>query len=397
MQQGDRLLGRSIARRFATATAVGGRLGGRPDLVRAAVVGGAAAYAATLGFAPWLPPAVLPIVAAAQIAALGSAWLRRGRPDSLLFVAGLWGPGHLLILATGGIASPLLPAAIAWVVFAATRSRLTIAAGLAAGATALLLAADAWMGTLTPALAVEAVVVGAIGFAPARLLERLRVRTLDQVNTLERILAEADEDADGTVEVEAAKRLEALGEALDRVRRNLGARRATVWDVEDGGETARPWLASGGAAPKAVSLAGDPLHWAWKEGVPLQLESSPRWASGAALAYAVPLQAGAQHAALLTLEYEPEREPPNPGELDDAASYLRAFIRTQREEARAVASREYFSQVLDLLRRLPREMEPGVFAEELADTARVVADGTGALVATWEDGGGRILAGVGDD
>lgn len=388
---------RAIVRRLGLSgrSRSAGRTG--PDLVRAAAVGGATAYAAVLLLARWLPVPVVLATAGVQAAALAFVWARRGWSGSFPLVAGLWAPLHLLILSTGGVASPLLPAVVPWIVLAAARVGFAAAAALAGTGVLLLVGAEAWTAVLTSAAVLEAGVVGVSGLAPSWLLDRFRARTLDQVQTLERILDEADEAGDGSIEVAAARRLEGLGEALDRVRRNLGARRATVWDVDAAGEQAQPWIASGGAAPKAVPLAGDPLHWAWQEGVQLQLESSPRWAADAAVAHAVPLERGGQHAALLTLEFDAEREPPNTGELEDAASYLRAFIRTQHEEARAVRKREYFSRVLDLLRRLPREIEPTAFAEELADTARAVTRGTGALVATWEGDGGRVLAGVGDD
>ncbi|MBI4544892.1 MAG: GGDEF domain-containing protein [Gemmatimonadetes bacterium] len=361
-------------------------------------LGGAVlAYAAALLSAPWLPLAGMLAAAIAAAAFLALAWLRAGRPASALFSAALWPVLHTFLLASGGLASPLLPLVATWLLLLAmqaSRRRATLAA---AAAIALLLAADAWTAALTLRGGLAALAAAAAGLLPAAVFGRLGGRLEAQERVLERIAAEAGGRGERGEEAEAARRLRELERTLEALKRSLGAWRATLWDVDAAGERALPQVASGGEAPAAARLAGDPLRWAWEEGMPLRLESPPAWAAPGTRACVVPIDPGGERNALLTLEYDSAAALPETAALEAAAAHLRVFLRMQLREARAVATRERFRQVLELLRRLPREIELDTFARELAESARALVGGTGAALAAWDEGAGAILAVVGED
>jgi len=162
-------------------------------------------------------------------------------------------------------------------------------------------------------------------------------------------------------------------------------------------DRARPRLASGGAPPPAVPLTGDPLRWAWEEALPLRLETPPRWAAGSHRACVVPLDPTGERAAILTLEYDAHTAFPTAQALEEAATRLKTFLEMQQQEARAVATRERFGIIAEVLRRLPREIEAEAFARELANAAVRIAEATGGAVALWEQEVGHVLAVVGED
>ncbi|MBI4410646.1 MAG: GAF domain-containing protein [Gemmatimonadetes bacterium] len=213
---------------------------------------------------------------------------------------------------------------------------------------------------------------------------------------LRRIREEAARGREGGEEVRASRRLNELEAALERVRRNAGASRAILWEIDEENARALPRLVAGTANPPPVALAGDPLGWAWSERLPLRLEAPPRWAAEAARAWVRPLDAAGTRYALFTLEYAGEALPGS-GALEDAASFLEAFVRMQGREALAAAAHEQLERVLEVLRRLPRETDALAFTRELAEAACRLIGGTGAAVAVWHDEAGEVLAVAGRD
>lgn len=371
---------------------------GEAEALGVTLAAAASAYLGALLLAPWLPRSGLIAAAVIAAAALALGWRRAGSPRSVLPVAALGLPLHLAILAGGGLSSPILPLAVPWLALVGALGVFRHAAA-AGGIAALLLAlGEAWAGELTVAGGLEAGVAVLGGVGLAWVIDRVRRRADLQAGRLNRILEEAraGRGSGGRV-VEAARRVDDLLDALERARLALGAFRAVLWDVDGEAGHARPRLASGGEAPSVVALTGDPLRWAWEEALPLRLETPPDWAEGAARACVVPLEPIGGRSALLSLEYGVGSPFPTAKALEDAVGRLRAFLHMQEEMARAVASRERFATMADVLRRLPRELEPTAFARELTESALRLSAATGAAVAVWEQEAGRVLAVAGED
>lgn len=369
-----------------------------PAPERVAVLAAGAIYAGTLLFLPGLPTSIRAGAAAATAIALALAWTPAdGRlPDEAVVASVV--PLHLFVLATGGFASPLVVLLLPWVARATLRlpDRHRIAIG--AGVLLLWIAADAW-GRLgfDASGALEAALVVGIGVVAARSLERLDRRTRAHARELSRIREEAWIGRVASEEAEAARRIDELAAALERVRTSLGGNVAVLWDVDPETERARPRLASGGPMPSSVPLRGDPLGWAWDEGMPMRIESAPRWAGGDERACVVPVERGGTRAALLTVTFSGDGELPGADALEAAASQIRVLVQLQLREAAAVATRARFELVMDVLRRMSRASALDEFAVDLAASAMELAGGTGAAVGAWDGEAGRILAVVGED
>lgn len=364
---------------------------------RRALASSAVVYVAALVLLPWLPSAALLAAGAAATIGMGYGWTRSGRPLDGVHAIALALPLHLLVLASGGLASPILPLFLPWVVLVAHAAGFSVAASAGAGAALLLLVADLWgYGVRVPGL-VEAGVVILGGLLPAWLQERSREGGLVRERELARIREEARLGHEANEVVEAARRLDNLGETLERIRRSLGASRIVLWDVDPEADRARPRLWRGGPEPRSVPLAGDPLRWAWEEALPLRLETPPLWAAGAARACIVPVEPGGSRAAVYSVEFDADAIFPTSETLEEASGQLRALLRLQAQEARMVAARERMARVLDLLGRLARTMASDTFGVELAASAVELVGGSGGTVAVWEKGEGRVIATVGDD
>lgn len=387
---------RSVANTRNTRTGVLTSGFGSPDSRRALAVV-AAVYVAALVVLPWLPPPALLVATLAAAIGLWYGWTRSGRPRNGYYAAAPALPLHLLVLASGGLASPLLPLFLPWIVLVAFVAGFAPAASAGAGVAFLLLVSDLWGFGLRVSGLLEAGVVILGGLLPAWLQQRMREGGLVRERELERIREEARLGRVASETVEAARRLDNLGETLERMRRSLGASRAILWDVDAEADRARPRIARGGSEPRSIPLSGDPLRWAWEEGLPLRLETPPLWADGAARACIVPLEPGGTRAALFSVEFEAGSAFPTVEALEEASGQLRALLQLQAQEALTVAARERMSRVLDLLGRLARTMASDTYGAELAASAVELVGASGGTVAVWENGEGRIIATVGDD
>jgi diguanylate cyclase (GGDEF)-like protein len=329
--------------------------------------------------------------------ALAFGWHRAGRPPGAIWAAALGLPLHLVVLSTGGLASPLLPLFILWylpLIWLWPPRHIT---ALGAMALAWVLLVQVWTGTLEVELAVEAALTFTGGVLPAWVLERARRRDLAPGTELDRILGSTNSGAETEGEAEASHRVAELAATLERVRNSLGSWRAVLWEIDAEADRARPRLVSGGAWPPTVGLTGDPMRLAWDESLTLRLETPPRWAIGSSRACIVPVERPGEYSAILTLEYRDNNLFPTAQALEETAAQLRAYLDMQREAARATAAREQFSTIVALLRRLPQKFEPEEFAAELARATREFTGMSGAAVARWEQDVGHLLALDSDD
>lgn len=323
------------------------------------------------------------------IGLLGFGWTHAGRPRTGAWTIALWPAVHLAILAFGGLSAPLVPIVVVWIGLAAATGASARAA--AAAATALLILADLWAGVLAAAPVVEAVTAGLAGLVLARAGEADRRRARDAEIALGRIRDEADRGREGALG-HAAARVDELRGALETVRLGVGARRAVLWDVDPGTGRARPRVARGDEPPRSVFLQGDPLGWAWEEGLPMRLEAAPSWAGDAARSYILPLGTEADRNTLLTLDFDTETPFPSELKLEEVLGHLRALLALQAQKALTVATRERFDRLALLLQRLPREVEVEAVAGELARSTRELTGASGAVVGLWEGDRGQVIA-----
>lgn len=367
------------------------------ELVAAAVV-----YVLALGASRHVSAGILLLAAAATLLpALGWAARRVPPPRNLLqrpdavIVAATGMPVHLLLLATGGLASPWLPLLGAWV----AGLGMTVDPGVGAAAGVGVTALTVVVGGVTPSFAGGGLLEAALlvaGGAGAALLRpgrrRFRARRLDRPPEWHAALPES-----WPGQVAEGRTLEELRQLLDAVRDATRAARAVLWDVDEPGDRARPALVSGGTLPNAVVLTGDPLRWAWEAHVSMRLDRPPAWSSLGGGAVVVPLHQRDTAAALLTLEYARGSPVPEPRPLEQFAALLRSAVNMYRRETATIAERDRLLWVLDTLRSIPAQLTGELFAPQFADEARRLAGGTGALIASWAGESGRILAVVGDD
>lgn len=372
------------------------RLSTAPGSQRFAIGASLGLYLGSLFLAPRLGPLALGMMAA--LAATLFAWVRLSpaHPSAPVLARLFWIPLHLALLATGGLASPLLPLVVPWLALSpAVPSRRGRA--FVAGVAAVLIAGDVWQHGVGATRWIEAVLLAAAGGLLVESYAHARRQAAIKADTLDRILEEAEVGRRGRALSEAVHRLDVLDEALDRVARTLGAARVVLWEIDVERDRAIPKRASGGPMPAPVPLAGDPLRWAWEERLPLRLEAGARWAGEYRKACIVPLEIPAPSAPLLTLAFADGVEFPSPDALADAENQIRTLLLMQMQEAAAVSTRERFLELMSILGRLTREPKTDSFANALAVSAMELGEATGAAVALWGEEGGRVLAVVGED
>ena len=221
-------------------------------------------------------------------------------------------------------------------------------------------------------------------------LERLRQRQL----RLQQMEAEAMRGASAANSTPAL-RVRSLEAALDSARMQLGASRVSLWEIDEPNGRAVPRHTLPGPAGRPVSLAGTPLRWVWEERVPLRLEA--KGGSGWMTTDGGACVVSVGDDRLLVFEFEKGWLPQDATAAEDAGRYVAALLDLQRAEAGADKARLRFDHLLGVLERLTGVTTADAWAGELADTARILIGGSGAAVASWQGGTGRILATGGDD
>ncbi|HEY0150579.1 MAG TPA: sensor domain-containing diguanylate cyclase [Longimicrobium sp.] len=312
--------------------------------------------------------------AAVLVLAVIAAWaFVRRRSDGEAVLAAF--PAlHFLLLATGSVASPLIPAAGAWAYLATReRARWSVAAVVLAGVmvplTSLLAGAQIEFRELVRYGLVYGMGV-AISFIPA---------------AGRRAPADPEAPARKATRTEAAVSDAELTEAaMELVRRATDAQEAALWKMDADEATAqlRARAAPDGVAEPEprVSLEGHPFRWAIDEQMPVHLQRGRRdlpspWAAEMllvpvelplgvlALAYPGVVPPGAESTALAAAKH-----------LSALVALLRMRADSSRSEARTAALR---TAVL----ALPGELELEPFARQLAEAVRAGLGAEGAAVA----------------
>jgi diguanylate cyclase (GGDEF)-like protein len=357
----------------------------RGDRRAAAVVLAAALpYGAVL--AGVLPHEAWVLLPAAALLSAAAVLIWRWGVHPLLPVVAFWPPLHLLLLATGGLSSFLLPLAALWLGLIPGRGRARLAAALAASAL-LLLPADPLLAATAPRLG-ELILVFGVGLAFGHLRAGGgRVQS-----------EEAPEGGVSEVKAQGSDG-EYLQRLMEMARHACGSEEAALWVANTEAGTASRMARAGPEEeiPRhRVQLEGHPFAWAISEGVHVHLERGRRelpteWAEEMllvpvdvrggllVLGFAGPVPSGAEAAAIAAAAH-----------VSDALRLVRARVRAEKDAARREA-------LLEVARVIPDEVESGAFAELLVDTVVRAVGARGAAVVTWNGsrGEGEVARSVG--
>ena len=326
-----------------------------------------------------------------------AGWTARARGKDAAAAAALWPPLHLLLLATGSLASPLIPLAAGWTALFARRAPVKAVLPAAAVVAVLGLVGDAVDGTL-PAwtLALRWVLLLAVGGGLGVLIAGAPApRRAGKASPAEP--AEPAARARRPGEVTDA---EAVEIALATVMRATDAHEAALWRAEGEGEERSAALLARVAAPDVappetpVPLAGHPFAWAVDERLPQRIERGKKqlpspWAAEMLL---VPVET-ADGVRVLALGY-PGMVPPGAETAAARAGHhlatLLALLKARHAVRRAEAGLRAMGEAM---RTLPGALELNEFAGQLAAAVRAGTGAAGAAVAmvTDETGRGKVL------
>jgi diguanylate cyclase (GGDEF)-like protein len=175
---------------------------------------------------------------------------------------------------------------------------------------------------------------------------------------------------------------------LDGLAAELDAARVVVWELDGPGSMLVPVIATA-PAPAPIPTTGSPLAWALAENHPLRLDPPPPWALGSSAVAPI------DERAVLTAE-NAGSDAVDLDRLVRGAAFAGA-VRSMETRERAVRADEArVARAVELLRSVPGHGEPGALPEGLARTAVELVQGRGALVASWSEDRGTVLARAGD-
>jgi diguanylate cyclase (GGDEF)-like protein len=301
----------------------------------------------------------------------------------------------LASLASGGAASPLVPllvgALIALIRYTPARVVLAVPLLVFAVLVSHAVIFDALGGRVVLAAlgAGVATVAGLVWRREAR-------RTAESLAKLDDIMAQARRDRSAAVPA-AAEELADLQRALASVAGRIGAHSVLLWDVEGYRGAARPLAGSANRPPVPVRLSGDPLGWAWEQGMRLRMEDAPRWAEPGNAVVIDRLRRHDDVGHLVTYAFEPGRMPADELPFEEAAVYLRGVMALQDARADANEDSRRLNTLLAGVRRIPGELDLETLAPDLCQTAASLVNGSGAAIGLWNGDHGSVVAVSGDD
>jgi diguanylate cyclase (GGDEF)-like protein len=301
----------------------------------------------------------------------------------------------VLSLLTGVTASPLLPLLVAAVIAVVRYVEWRAALLVPPSAALVLISVAAARGHLGIGAVVAAVAVLLAAF-PGMLWRREARRTADRLTKLDDIMAQARRDR-GRGAPSPADELADLELAMASIAARIGARNVLLWDVDGHRGTARPHAGSAGRPHLTLHLSGDPLGWAWDNGMRLRLDTAPRWAEPGTSVVVDRLRRHEDHGDLVTYVFKPGRMPADDLPFEEAAVYLRGIIAMQDARASEAASESRMNTLLSGVRSMPGELDIDTLAPDLCQTATDLVGGTGAAIGLWSGEHGTILAVTGDD
>jgi diguanylate cyclase (GGDEF)-like protein len=342
-------------------------------------------------------PALGPVVRlalAAVVAVLAGMVLRRSREPLLRQSVG-WAALHTAVLATGGLLSPLLPLAAAWVVWVRhTSGNGRAAPALVAGS---LLATTELLAPGAPnvvALAGAALLVALAHAVPlGRLREPGPSRERHRDEALPAHSADRLQDADEE---------QVIAGACEIVRRATDAQEAALWTTDLHELRARRlgWAGAADLQPgaSAVDLEGHPFTWPVRENVHVRLERGRRelpsaWATEMLL---VPVP---EIDGLLALAYPSLVPPEAEAAALRAGAHLDALLSLLRRREEGVRTGVALQALARAGQTLPGELQLDQFGRHLVHAVRDAVGGTGAALAVWnsETGAAEIVYAEGSE
>ncbi|HEX6693450.1 MAG TPA: GGDEF domain-containing protein [Longimicrobiales bacterium] len=187
-----------------------------------------------------------------------------------------------------------------------------------------------------------------------------------------------------------------LEHALAVIRNAAGAGSAMLWQLDRDHAVARAVAATDRPLPQPRALRGDPLDWVAREGTPMRIEPAPSWVRDGMVLVAARLWPAEDRGWIVTLEM-PVAATASPDILDDIAAPLRLLVQLQESRHESDAERRRMATVVDILRRMPSDIEPEKFGRDLLEACMRLAQGTGGVLGQWEGNAGRIVAVAGSD
>lgn len=203
---------------------------------------------------------------------------------------------------------------------------------------------------------------------------------------------EADESQGDPGQLDEAIPLDAMEAVLERLAEGLAATRLLIWRLDRESSQIAPehaWSPPPGDVPHPVPEAGSPLAWALKERSTLRLDPAPRWAQGRVAVAPIDGE------RVLTVETPLDRAA-DEDELRAAGGMLAPFLRLHDQQVHAAAAMRRLERTVGFLRSVPRQEPPADMPAGLARAALEIAGASGALVAGWAAGNGRVLARAGE-
>lgn len=324
-----------------------------------------------------------------------AVWTFRVRGKDSAAAAALWPPLHVLVVATGSLASPLVPLAAGWAGLLARRAPAKSIVPAVAAVAVLGGIADAVDGTL-PAwtIALRWILLMAVAAGLASLVAggasaqpHRKAAPVEPADPRPRRSGDATD-------------AEAVETALATVMRATDAHEAALWRAEGEGEERTAALLSRVAAPDVdapetpVPLAGHPFAWAVDERLPQRIERGKKtlpspWAAEMLL---VPVEID-ERVLVLALAY-PGMVPPGAETAAARAGHHLSTLLGLLKSRQAVRRAEAGMRALaDAVRTLPGELGLDKFAAQLAAAVRqgTGAAGAGVALVTDDSGRGKVL------
>lgn len=317
-------------------------------------------------------------LAAAAVGAACVAWAFQRRGDEFAAIVLIGIPVHLLLLATGALASPLLPLSGAWVVAVGWARRGTVA--WAAVAATIFMVLGRSVSEEAAALADLARLLLLLGLAS--LVPLLSTRRKDAA-----VPPSDMEERNHSEGLKHEPEPATLLTALNILRHAIDAAEVVIWkadpDVLVAHPVARAAHSDFDAPEESLVLEGHPYAWALAEGVCVHLERGRK---------ALPRPRAAE---MLLVPLHDERTllafsfigvvPPGAGEIAvEGGRHITELLRLLHARAGSRQDAARMQAVSEAVHLLPSAREIGQFVEVLAGAAYQSSASRAAAVALWD-------------
>jgi diguanylate cyclase (GGDEF)-like protein len=187
-----------------------------------------------------------------------------------------------------------------------------------------------------------------------------------------------------------------LEHGLAVIRDAAGAASAMLWQLDREHSVARAVAATDRPLPPPRALRGDPLDWVAREGTSMRIEPPPAWVPDNLALVAARLWPDEDRGWIVTLEM-PGGAAVSLDLIDHMAAPLRLILQLQESRHASDAERHRMATLVDILRRMPSDIDPEKFGRDLLEACMRLTEGTGGVIGQWEGDAGRIIGVAGND